>query len=694
MVVESINQTIITNIALLNSKTKEQKEKENYRILEKEYDDFFKREGYLLPIKKKEYILDNGLIIKNRRQYIKKTYKCEKILAFDVETYKGKCKLIACSGNKYKLDTDKTPLTFEKCLDFLFSYANNPNTYRFFYNIDFDFTAILKLWKSNINVLQKRILRKISYLKNGIEINFYSYKKKKNNTKRKCYTIKWIKGKMLTIRHKTRRKSVIFTDIFSFFSIGLNKSAKLYLNDIKIDNIDGNLLNTSLDYWKKKEKEIIKYCIQDCILTKKLGKLLIETIEKNGLPLPKFLVSSASLSKQFFRLNCHIPSINHIPHKILQISYDSYFGGRFEMFKRGYFKNLYHYDINSQYPDFIKDLPNLRDGLWKKSLVIPKKQCLGYFLVEVNIPKEYKIPTIPIHHKGINKFPNGKIKKWMTWFDLDLIRDFITEISDGYIFKPTHRNYKPFKKTINNLFNKKRKLKPLPSKIDYNIVKLCMNAFYGCFIEVHKNYDTNGNYELNSGILFNSVYASQITAFGRWSVIKNLPRENYENIIAIHTDSITSNIPLEKFLNIGLDIGQWNKESKENDKGIILNTGMYQIGYTVKTRGIPKKFIKNWLRFCLKNINLNKKKFVIKHMRKLSEGLIRDKSLENVNTIVDDKRSINCNSDTKRDWISDFKNFKEVITLNIDSYPLFCYENHIDVHPNPLSIAYRYENKK
>jgi len=81
-------------------------------------------------------------------------------------------------------------------------------------------------------------------------------------------------------------------------------------------------------------------------------------------------------------------------------------------------------------------------------------------------------------------------------------------------------------------------------------------------------------------------------------------------------------------------------------------------------------------------------------MRKLAEGLMRDKSLENVNTIVDDIRSVNCNSDTKRDWISDFKNFKEVITTNIDSYPLYCFDNYIDVHPNPLAIAYRYENDK
>ena len=674
MEIKSINQLEITNVILSNQKVKELTEKDNYDKLVKEYDKFFEKEGYIYPEKHKKYILNNGLVIKNRRQFIKRIYKCEKILAFDVETYKGICKLICCSGSKYKLNP-----SFLDCIKFLFYLANNCNVYRFFYNIDFDFSAILKLWKSNIKVLQNRILRKIGYLKNGIEVKY------------KNYTLKWIKGRMLVIKHNIRRKSVIFTDIFNFLPLGLNKEAKKYLNDIKIVNIDGSMLNTSLDYWNKREKDIIKYCIQDCILTKNLGKLLIDTIEKNELPLPKYLVSSASLSKQFFRLNCFIPSICHIPHKILQIAYDSYYGGRFEIFKRGFFENLFHYDINSEYPHFIKDLPNLRDGLWKKTLILPNNPCIAYFLAEVNIPMDYKIPTIPIHHKGINKFPCGNIKKWLTWYDLDLIREYIVNIYEGYIFIPTHRNYKPFYNQINELFIKKQKLKGI-RQLDYNIVKLCMNAFYGCFIESHKDYDINGNYELSGGILFNSVYASQITAFGRWSVIKDIPKENYDNIIAIHTDSITSNISFDKFLTLNLDIGNWNKETE--GKGIILNTGMYQIGYTNKTRGIPKKFIINWLRFCLKNKIYKKKKFNIPHMRKLSEGLIRDKSLVNVNTIVNDIRTVNCNSDTKRDWISNFKSFQEVITTNIDSYPYYCYENYIDLHPNPLCVAYRYENKK
>ncbi len=688
MVINSIIQSdIINSVITTNQITKEQLEKiqqENFERVNKRLDDLIESLGYIQAENKKKYVLNNGLIIKNRRLSIKKEYKCEKILAFDTETYKGKCKLLTCSGKKFLLNP-----TFLECIKFLFYLADNNKTYRFFYNLDFDITSILKLWKPiKSEVRKKWILKKIEWLKNGIEIRY------------KSYILKWIKGRMFTIKHISRRKTVVFTDIFSFFKIGLNKSSEKYLKDVKINDIDGNKLNTSLSYWKKRKKDIIDYCIQDSILTKRLGNLLIKSIEKVGLPLPKYLVSSASLSKQYFRLDGFIPKISHIPEKILQISFDCYFGGRFEMFKRGKFDKLFLYDKVSQYPDFIRDLLSLRDGLWKKTSILPKKQCLGFFKAKVNIPREYKIPTIPIKHKGVNKFPNGIIEKWLTWYDLDLIRDYIVNISEGYVFTESalcktnpKNNHRPFIEKMDYLFRKKQKLKNGNSELEYNIVKLCMNAIYGCFIEIHKNYDVFDNFELNSGILFNPVYASLITAFGRWSVIKDIPRENYYNIIAIHTDSLISDIPLEKFLDIGIELGKWNKESKENDNGIILNTGMYQIGNIVKTRGIPLKFIKDWFKFCKKNKNVDIKEFKIKHMRKLSEGIIRDKSLKNVNTIVDDKRSVNCNSDTKRDWISDFKNFNDVLTKNIDSYPYYCYNDIANLEPNPLCVAYRYENK-
>ena len=167
MVINSIIQSNITNVVIDSLlKTKEQIQKENYEKLEKP-EAIFKRLGYLYPKTKKIYTLNNGLKIKNRRQFIKRKYKCENILAFDTETYHGYCKLICCSGGKKVLNP-----TFYQCIKFLFYLANKSNIYRFFYNLDFDFSSILKLWKSdlNINAVNNGTLKKIKWLKNGIEV--------------------------------------------------------------------------------------------------------------------------------------------------------------------------------------------------------------------------------------------------------------------------------------------------------------------------------------------------------------------------------------------------------------------------------------------------------------------------------------------------------------------------------------------
>jgi hypothetical protein len=538
-------------------------------------------------------------------------------------------------------------------------------------------------------------LEQIDDLSKGIETTFYF--------KNRIFSFTWLKSRLFIIKDITQRKRVVFTDIFNFFNTSLNKASQTYLNVNGKDDIDGNQLNTSLDYWNANYNAIKEYCIKDCILTAELGKVLIENIIEHGLDLPKFLASSASLSKQYFRKRCFISSITHIPRRVFKTAYNCYYGGRFEILKKGYFPYLELNDINSQYPSFIRDLPSLKYGSWYRSLHIPKKPCLAYYLVSVDIPADYKLPTIPIHHNGINKFPSGVMKVWLTWYDVDLIRDYLIKQNDNSVivhdgmrfyeskrgkFSKDHVRY-PFRNAIDILYSQKNSLKG-KSELGYRLTKLTMNALYGCFIERHETIDDNGNLVISAGVLFNPVYASQITAFGRWSVIKDIPKDKYHNVIAIHTDSIISNCKFSEFLKQGNELGSWSKEAEGS--GIVINTGMYQIDSIVKTRGIPKRFIGSWFDFLEKNKIYKLKRFEIPHMRKIRECIVRDNSLENVNTIMNAKRSVNPNSDTKRDWFNEFANFQEVLTKQIDSLPYYFWDLESPLEPNPKAVAYRYDS--
>jgi len=566
-------------------------------------------------------------------------------------------------------------------------HINNSGVYRFFFNIDFDITAILKLYNRFDKLLFMKKLSK------GIAVKYISkkYNRKTKKIIKRIYVLKWINNRMFNIKVIGRKKrSILFSDLYTFYNLSLGKAGLKYLK-IPKDKIDGNKLNTDLNYWNKKESDIIKYCIKDCNLTRDLGQILVNKIKELGLKLPKYLISPASLSKHNFRFNNYISSLKHTPIKITQIAYNCYFGGRFEVLKRGYFDKLYLYDIVSQYPTFIKKLPNMSSGYWEefKDLELPKNECIGFFKALVKIPMSERIPTLPIKRKNLVVFSNGTFFNWFSWYDLDLMRKYIIKIKKAYIFNDVYKD-KPFSNMIDNLIDKKTKIDKKKDELGYNTVKICMNGLYGCFIEKHENYYYNDEKKefykrYNAGILFNPIYASQITAFGRWSVIKDIPRIKRKNIIAIHTDSLITNIDCSKYLKIGKNLGNWNLEKK--GKGIIIGTGIYQIGNKIKTRGIPLKFVKNWFKLINKNEDKEIITFVIKHMKKIRGALVQDKNIINANRMFDIEKKLSCNCDLKRTWIEDFNDFGDLRNRNIYSLPYYSFENEISFGLNPIIIS-------
>ena len=56
------------------------------------------------------------------------------------------------------------------------------------------------------------------------------------------------------------------------------------------------------------------------------------------------------------------------------MAYRSYYGGRFEILKRGFIGKGYLYDINSAYPYALTQIPDLSKGKWIKQKRIHKGQ--------------------------------------------------------------------------------------------------------------------------------------------------------------------------------------------------------------------------------------------------------------------------------------------------------------------------------
>jgi hypothetical protein len=615
--------------------------------------------GYVkndLTVSTKEFYLKSTKVhVKNKKRYRSSNFTYRGVIGFDTETYLGKCKLICRSAGQKQSLRDPT---FLEILDFMYYGARESKYYRFFYNLGFDVSAILKVWGN---------VEQIILLKNGHTVEYEGY------------LITYLTNKLFSIRKDKKR--VVFTDLWQFYKSKLENAGQKFLGMGKLDNVDTPRLNTDLEYWNKNYDEIEKYCIQDCYVLRDLGIALLKAVNQSGISLPRFICSNASFAKTHFMKYCYIPAITNFPKVILEIAHTTYYGGRFEVLKLGFFRYLVVHDINSQYPTKTRDLPSFKYGKWSPTKIIDLEETYGFYYVRVKIPRGYLLPTLPVRHKGTIKFPVGYFEGWFTWYDLDLVREFVLEVETGIEYKPSKREYYPFRAEIDKLFERKAEFKAIIKeleeskkkntvewrfmKIVYSVVKKTLTSLYGTFAET--NTDTEG--KEYGGRLFNPILATFITAFGRWSVVKDIKKEDYPNIIGIHTDSVIFDKPID-YLDSGVEIGQWNQEAE--GKGVILGTGQYQINEKVARRTYAKKNVPSWYTMIAQHMDDSEIETDQSNMMKMAQALHRDKNLERVNLMIDEIKKIRLNADVKREWDYQYSSFGQLLSTIANSKPLNC----------------------
>jgi len=260
------------------------------------------------------------------------------IHALDTETYEGNVFLIADSDGKY-LDE----ITPDSVIKFLF-HKKYQNTWNFFYNLSYDAEVILKLL--------------------GTELN--RYKRTRNlSFEFGNYNLDYIPNRKLAIRKG--HHSTVFFDIAQFYHASL---VDAYQNNIK--SLPATYLEMknkrsefSLRFYNRNKTLIRNYCIQDCILTKELATKWVELFNNAFGFHPARWISSGYLAEKVLINNeIDFPRFDSIPYEIQDLAYRSYFGGRFEILKRGFIGDAYLYDINSAYPYALTHIPNLSKGRW------------------------------------------------------------------------------------------------------------------------------------------------------------------------------------------------------------------------------------------------------------------------------------------------------------------------------------------
>ncbi|MCH7647357.1 MAG: hypothetical protein IIA83_01955, partial [Thaumarchaeota archaeon] len=455
------------------------------------------------------------------------------VIGLDTETDKGDIFLIADSEGRY---LDK--ITPESCLKWLFS-KRYQGSWNFFYNITFDAEVILKLLGDNL----------------------YSYKNsRKLRFKFNGFTIEYFPSKKLAIRKG--HHSTVFFDIAQYYHASLVNAYQSNIGKLDSKYLATKQKRSSFSKWffRDNKKLVIEYCIKDCKLTKELAEHWIKLFDLAFGFYPQRWISSGYLAEKVLINNkIPIPKFDEIPYEIQEFAWNCYYGGRFEILKRGFIGNAYLYDINSAYPHVFAGIPDITKGRWIRRKSINPDSHLGFFKIECDIPDCKYIPPFPFRTNGKLIFPSGKFITYCTLAELQACNNpKYYKILESYQYLDENPTY-PYKEFIESIFQKRMKFKKENNPLQLPL-KVILNSIYG------KTAQRVGN---KIGNLFSPVIASTITGTTRAMLYDFVQKHGIEkDVVSFATDSI---ITTKKLDVNSSDLGEFAYENSGNDVYVLQN---------------------------------------------------------------------------------------------------------------------------
>lgn len=542
------------------------------------------------------------------------------IRAIDTETYQGNIFLIADSDNKFLDD-----ISAESVIKFLF-HKKYQNSWNFFYNIDYDVGVILKLLGNELYKYKRK--RKLQFEFQGYKLSYFP---------NKCFKIQ--KG----------HHSAVFFDIAQFYdhkSLPVAYQENIAKLDSEYLEIKSKRAEFSPTFYRRNTRRVRNYCIQDCILTKQLSEKWIRLFQSAFEFYPARWTSSGYLAeKVLINHGILFPKFDSTPYEIQDLAFRCYFGGRFEILKRGFIGAAHLYDINSAYPFALTQIPDITKGKWIKRKSIHPDAKLGFFHIMANIPDLKPVPPFPFRTRNQIIFPSGKFETYVTLAELRACENSkFYKILNSYQFISESDDY-PYKEFIEKMYQKRLELKQKQDPMQLPI-KVILNSIYG---------KTGQKVERIIGNLFNPVIFSFITGFVRAQLYRFVIENDMEkDVVAFATDSIITRKKLDVD---STRLGDFKLE-KSADDVFVLQNGFYRFDGKWKQRGLGKlsgKEIEH-----LDTFEKNGKlfyRFKVKRNTKLRSAILQNR-IQDIGRIKPVIRQMNLNADNKRLWLEEITNIK------------------------------------
>ena len=376
-------------------------------------------------------------------------------------------------------------------------------------------------------------------------------------------------GRMIACRYKTKHHSVTFGDTMNFTPHGVKKLGEM---------IGLRKLKAPSSWERPKTCEDWKYLQEYNIQDSKISYLFMENLRQGFDVLGgdiKTTISSTAL--HIWRKNFYTKKLRSS--EFIDEEQASYYGGRTEAFKRGYFdKNInpvYVYDFSSHYPASMLELkipiPDTAEKTIDKEL---KREGISY--VNVVTPKNLLIPLLPVRQDKKLIFPVGKFSGWYTHLELRKAKEIGYKIN--VVKSITYETEDMFSGYVTKFYALKSKYKKEGNEIMTLISKLMLNSLYGKFatkLEVEKivhvknlSHDEyvdlmeRGNKQCGDFIHYTEdmpntpdyvqpIVSSYITSHARIKLYEAFESVGLENVIYCDTDSIFCLKPINEVEGLG-----------------------------------------------------------------------------------------------------------------------------------------------
>lgn len=563
------------------------------------------------------------------------------VIGIDSETANGDIFLFADSDGNF---IDHPNITFDNVAEFLFKHEGK---WMFCYNLQYDAECILKLLPSeSFDPYRKQ--RQKSKLTKEKPILRFPYDK---------YVITYIPKKQLKIQKGNHTISLY--DIAQYYeNKPLSKSYSEHIKkplDREYKKTKKTRKNFSLRHYFRHKKQIRKYCITDCILTKELAEHWLDTFHDAFGFYPANWISSGYLAEKVLIHNkIPIPFFNDAPYEIQELAWKSFYGGRFELIQRGFIGECYLYDINSAYPYALTHFPDLTNGKWFSSKKINPKSTLGFFHIHAQVDYTIMIAPFPFRTKN-NRiiYPSGEFETFVTLEELKVIvgdSKIKYKIIDSYQFIANENCKYPFREFLTKQYEKRMKLKQENNPLE-RAIKIILNSVYGKTAQRVNN---------KMGNLFNPIIASFITGFARAQLYKFVKDHNLDKeIVAFATDSIACRRKVKNWNSKNL--GEMKLDKKAKDV-YFLSNGFYRFKRIWKNRGIgydEEKKVE--IEHQDTKIGSDGQLYITVKTTKtthIKSGIAYNK-LDKIGIIEEYEKKINLNADLKRFWHSKLESLND-----------------------------------